>query len=78
MLAGHDDSDKGFEILRYHYLYNVTNYEDVIFKNAVPEFQEVGPFTYKEVNEYNNIDYDKFLKDPKTGDQRPAIQTNFT
>ena len=53
MLVGQKD----VEILQDFFLYNCTNYEDVVYRGATPEYQEVGPFTYKEVNEYTEIQY---------------------
>ena len=38
--------DAGFN--RDFYLYNCTNSQDVIYTNAKPEFQEVGPYKYRE------------------------------
>ena len=55
------------EILRHHYLYNCTNYEDVVYRGAIPEYSEVGPFTYKEVNEYSEIEYGAEVRDPDEG-----------
>ena len=40
-----------------HYVYNCTNIEDVIFRNAKPNYTELGPFTYKEIDTYQNITY---------------------
>jgi len=30
----------------YHYLYNVTNLDDVVFRNEKPTYEEFGPFVY--------------------------------
>ena len=38
------------DILRTYYLYNCTNSEDVLYKGATPEYKEVGPYVYKELN----------------------------
>ena len=34
------------------YFYNCTNMMDVIYSNAQPKFQELGPFVYKESDTY--------------------------
>ena len=38
------------DIDRTYYFYNCTNSEDVFYKGAMPEFKEVGPYIYKELN----------------------------
>ena len=30
---------------------------DVVYSNAQPKFQELGPFVYKETNDYADLDY---------------------
>ena len=37
-----------FTILKDHYLFNCTNYDDVVFKNAAPVLQQFGPYTTQE------------------------------
>lgn len=38
-----------------HYFYNCTNYEDVLYKGAAPKFMELGPYTYREYDSYDNL-----------------------
>lgn len=40
-----------------HYMYNVTNFDDVVFRNAKPEFMEFGPYIYQEYDTYDNLTY---------------------
>ena len=39
------------------YMYNCTNAEEVVYTNAKAEFQEFGPFIYRESDTYTNLDY---------------------
>ena len=41
-------------ILRNTYVYNVTNYEDVIYKGAKPIMEEFGPYIYREYDYYED------------------------
>ena len=61
-LAGTGD----LTINRSYYLYNCTNSEAVVFLGAAPEYQEVGPFVYKELNKYEDIKYDQEIIDPSS------------
>ena len=56
-LSGNDSQQSGLEITRSHYLYNCTNVEDVMFQGAKPVYKEIGPFKYKEVNQYSDLVY---------------------
>ena len=80
VLVGNDDL--GFEILRHHYLYNCTNYNDVVYKGAVPQYKEVGPYTYREFNKYEDVEYgvDMEIQEPGNSDGkvvRKAIKANY-
>ena len=44
-------------IQQSHFLYECTNPDQVVFQSSKPEFKEVGPFVYREVNEYEDIQY---------------------
>ena len=78
VLVGNDDL--GFQILRHHYLYNCTNYNDVILKDAVPQYQEIGPYTYREYNKYEDVEYDVEVEElSDSGEKviRKAIKANY-
>jgi len=47
-------------------MYNVTNFDDVVFRNAKPELMEFGPYIYREYDDYDNLTYTQ-LPDPMTG-----------
>lgn len=53
LTGGNDD----IPIQQSHFLYECTNFEDVIFSGGKPEFEEVGPFVYREVNRYEDVQY---------------------
>lgn len=39
------------------YFYNCTNALNVVYKNEKPEFQEFGPYVYRESDTYSDLDY---------------------
>ena len=39
------------------YFYNCTNAEAVVYTNAQPEYQEFGPYIYREFDNYNDLNY---------------------
>ena len=39
------------------YFYNCTNVMDVIYSNAKPQFQEFGPYVYRETDNYTDKAY---------------------
>lgn len=39
------------------YFYNCTNALDVVYQNAKPEYQEFGPYVYRESDTYSDLDY---------------------
>ena len=58
------------------YFYNCTNAMDVTYKNAKPEFQEFGPYVYREYDEYNNLNYTS-LDNVIGQEQLPVVKNNF-
>lgn len=50
-----------------HYLYQVTNHDDVIYSGASPEYKEFGPYTYREYDEFTELDYSQKLEDNDSG-----------
>ena len=44
-----------FTILKDHYLYNCTNFEDVIYHNAAPILMEFGPYTSQESDTFQDL-----------------------
>ena len=56
----------GIDIDWKHYMYNCTNFEDVVFRGVEPEFMEYGPYIYSEDDEYQNIVYEEAFN-PATG-----------
>ena len=45
------------------YFYNCTNMMDVIYTNAKPQFQEFGPYVYREASDYTDLVYkDNFIE----------------
>jgi hypothetical protein len=44
-------------ITRNTFVYNCTNYEDVIYKGVKPTMQEFGPYYYKEYDTYYNVSF---------------------
>ncbi len=45
------------EIYRDHFFYNITNLEDVFFRNAKPIAEEKGPYRIQEISEFINRTY---------------------
>lgn len=45
------------EIYWNHYLWNVTNYWEVLFNNSMPQYEQKGPYVYMENDVYSNLDY---------------------
>ena len=41
----------------HQYFYNCTNALDVIYRGEKPEFQEFGPYTYRESDSYDGVIY---------------------
>jgi len=64
------------EIAWNHYLYNCTNFEDVVFKDAAPEFMEFGPYIYREYDTYDNLTWDS-VHNWKKGDDEKAVNASF-
>ena len=44
------------------YFYNCTNMMDVIYTNAKPQFQEFGPYVYRETSDYKDLVYAKDIE----------------
>lgn len=63
-LSGSDPAN-GVEITRQHFLYNCTNVPDVLFRGAKPEYQEIGPFNYSEVNQLTDLVYKPSSSEPQ-------------
>lgn len=51
--------ESGVDVVRDVYFYNFTNSRDVIFKNAKPEFHEIGPFQYYENHDFTAPEYEQ-------------------
>ena len=47
-------------------MYNCTNHEDVIYKGARPEFEEFGPYYYRESDTYDDVQYSVQTNIPNT------------
>jgi len=45
-----------------HYLFHCTNPDDVIYKGEKPQFEQYGPFIYREYDQYTDVSYGKTLK----------------
>mmetsp|Transcript_19682 Transcript_19682/g.14415 ORF Transcript_19682/g.14415 Transcript_19682/m.14415 type:complete len:154 (-) Transcript_19682:2274-2735(-) len=45
------------QLIRRNYVYNCTNYEDVIYLGARPEFEEFGPYAYREYDNISDVVY---------------------
>jgi len=39
------------------YFYNCSNAEDVVYTGAKPEFEEFGPYTYREWDSYTDVSW---------------------
>lgn len=60
-----------------YYVYNCTNVEDVVFKNAKPNFTELGPIVYKESDTYENVTYNQTYTFPETNKTYDALTAVF-
>ena len=49
---------------------------EVIYSNSKPQFQEMGPFVYKESNEYENLTYSDNLN--FYGDELPIVNATYS
>lgn len=43
-----------FTILKDHYLYNCTNFDDVVYHNAEPVFMQFGPYESQESDTFQS------------------------
>ena len=44
-------------ITRGHYLYNLTNWDDLMFKGEKPVFEEFGPYFYREYDDFEDPEW---------------------
>ena len=61
----------------WHYLYGVTNLDDVVFKDAKPEYKEYGPFIYKETDTYTDLEWTTLEHPIGSGDNYSAVWCTF-
>lgn len=61
----------------YQYFYNTTNAMDVVYKGEKPMFKEFGPYTYREFDNYEDLDYSP-LDNIVGREELPAVYNNFT
>mmetsp|Transcript_6498 Transcript_6498/g.4614 ORF Transcript_6498/g.4614 Transcript_6498/m.4614 type:complete len:122 (+) Transcript_6498:259-624(+) len=57
-------------------MYNCTNIDDVIYKGESPEYQEFGPYTYREWDSMTDITYGEIL-DYEQGINRDAASLTW-
>mmetsp|Transcript_22843 Transcript_22843/g.22103 ORF Transcript_22843/g.22103 Transcript_22843/m.22103 type:complete len:157 (-) Transcript_22843:70-540(-) len=67
-LWGQIPGEYDIALVRRNYVYNCTNYEDVIYLGAQPEFEEFGPYSYREYDNFTDPDYDQMLEVPGSTD----------
>ena len=53
-----------FDILLHndHYFFHVLNPDDVVYKGMKPQFEEFGPYIYREWDNYTDVKYDQTLE----------------
>jgi hypothetical protein len=52
-----------------HHFYHVTNEDDVIYKGAKPEFEQYGPYIYREYDTFSEMRYDQDIEILSTSDK---------
>lgn len=64
------------DVIKYTYVYNWTNPDDVILKGAQPEFKEVGPIPYLNTQDFHDVNYTR-MQVPWEETQDERVSTNL-